>query len=187
MTLVKAYLDPNWGPRRSQEFDSDHQFEAQLIPDPKRRVEHSLSPVGVPAVRRAKVDGDDDEVAVLRRLLLAAEVWSARWRNQLCRFPALVFVGAARVRRHEGRDFLGGGLDVVAGDGGGHGRHRLVGKDWPSGEDLASMLNLCGLRVGFLIFGFYCTSKNLLVKESLLVKVMQQVKKDLAKNVVMCN
>ena len=31
--------------------------------------------------------------------------------------------------------------------------------------------------VGFLIFGFYCTSKKLLVKESLLVEVMQQVKK----------
>ena len=39
--------------------------------------------------------------------------------------------------------------------------------------------------LGFLIFGFYCTSKNLLVKESLLVKVRQQVKKDLVKNVVM--
>ena len=33
--------------------------------------------------------------------------------------------------------------------------------------------------------GFYCTSKKLLVKESLLVKVIQQVKKDLAKFVVM--
>ena len=42
-----------------------------------------------------------------------------------------------------------------------------------------------GVRLGFLIFGFYCTSKNLLVKESLLVKVRQQVKKDLVKNVVM--
>ena len=42
-------------------------------------------------------------------------------------------------------------------------------------------------RLGFLIFGFYCTSKNLLVKESLLVKVRQQVKKDLVKNVVMYN
>ena len=42
-------------------------------------------------------------------------------------------------------------------------------------------------NVGFLIFGFYCTSKNLLVKESLLVKVRQQVKKDLVKNVVMYN
>ena len=41
--------------------------------------------------------------------------------------------------------------------------------------------------LGFLIFGFYCTSKNLLVKESLLVKVRQQVKKDLVKNVVMYN
>ena len=41
------------------------------------------------------------------------------------------------------------------------------------------------IGVGFLIFGFYCTSKNLLVKESLLVKVRQQVKKDLVKNVVM--
>ena len=40
-------------------------------------------------------------------------------------------------------------------------------------------------KLGFLIFGFYCTSKNLLVKESLLVKVRQQVKKDLVKNVVM--
>ena len=39
--------------------------------------------------------------------------------------------------------------------------------------------------LGFLIFGFYCTSKKLLVKESLLVKVRQQVKKDLVKNVVM--
>ena len=43
------------------------------------------------------------------------------------------------------------------------------------------------LEVGFLIFGFYCTSKNLLVKESLLVKVRQQVKKDLVKNVVILN
>ena len=43
------------------------------------------------------------------------------------------------------------------------------------------------LQLGFLIFGFYCTSKNLLVKESLLVKVRQQVKKDLVKNVVMYN
>ena len=42
-------------------------------------------------------------------------------------------------------------------------------------------------HIGFLIFGFYCTSKNLLVKESLLVKVRQQVKKDLVKNVVMYN
>ena len=41
--------------------------------------------------------------------------------------------------------------------------------------------------LGFLIFGFYCTSKKLLVKESLLVKVRQQVKKDLVKNVVMYN
>ena len=41
------------------------------------------------------------------------------------------------------------------------------------------------LYLGFLIFGFYCTSKNLLVKESLLVKVRQQVKKDLVKNVIM--
>ena len=90
-----------------------------------------LLPVGVPAVRRAEVDGDDDKVAVLRRLLLAADVWSARW-NQLCRCPALVLVVAARARRHEGRHFLGG-LDVVAGDGGGHGRHRLVGQDRPEG------------------------------------------------------
>ena len=43
------------------------------------------------------------------------------------------------------------------------------------------------LYIGFLIFGFYCTSKNLLVKESLLVKVRQQVKKDLVKNVVISN
>ena len=42
-------------------------------------------------------------------------------------------------------------------------------------------------QLGFLIFGFYCTSKNLLVKESLLVKVRQQVKKDLVKNVIMYN
>ena len=90
------------------------------------------SPERVSAVRRAKIDADDDKVAVLRRLLLAAEVWSDRRWNQLCRFPALVFVGAARARRHEGRDLLGG-LDVVAGDGGGDGRHRLVGQDRPKG------------------------------------------------------
>ena len=89
----------------------------------------SSSPVRVPAVRRAKVDGDDDKVAVLRRLLPAAVV-SAR-RNQLGRFPEFVFVVAPRRWRHEGRDFLGG-LDVVAGDGGGDGRHRLVGQDRPS-------------------------------------------------------
>ena len=41
--------------------------------------------------------------------------------------------------------------------------------------------------LGFLIFGFYCTSKNLLVKRGLLVKVREQVKKDLVKNVVMYN
>ena len=42
-------------------------------------------------------------------------------------------------------------------------------------------------QLGFLIFGFYCTSKNLLVKESLLVKVRQQVKKDLVKNMAILN
>ena len=41
--------------------------------------------------------------------------------------------------------------------------------------------------IGFLILGFYCTSKNLLVNESLLVKVRQQVKKDLVQNAVMYN
>ena len=51
--------------------------------------------------------------------------------------------------------------------------------------DFVLYRGLCRQQVGFLIFGFYCTSKNLLVKESLLVKVRQQVKKDLVKNVVM--
>ena len=52
---------------------------------------------------------------------------------------------------------------------------------------ITHMLEAAWDEVGFLIFGFYCTSKNLLVKESLLVKVRQQVKKDLVKNVVMYN
>ena len=43
------------------------------------------------------------------------------------------------------------------------------------------------VQLGFLIFAFYCTSKNLLVKESLLVTVRQQVKKDLVNDVVMYN
>ena len=70
-------------------------------------------------------------MAVLRRLLLLAAMGSARG-NQLGRFPTLVIVVAAR-RRHEGGDLLGGGLDVVAGDGGGDGRHRLVGQDRSKG------------------------------------------------------
>ena len=53
--------------------------------------------------------------------------------------------------------------------------------------DFVLYRGLCRQQVGFLIFGFYCTSKKLLVKESLLVKVRQQVKKDLVKNMAILN
>ena len=43
------------------------------------------------------------------------------------------------------------------------------------------------VQLGFLIFAFYCTSKNLLVKGSLLVKVRQQVKINFVKNVGIYN
>ena len=77
-------------------------------------------------------------MAVLRRLILGAAAAAGaggaarrRLANQFCCFPT--FVVAAR---HERGDLLGcegSGLDVVAGDGGGDGGHRLVGQDRPSG------------------------------------------------------
>ena len=76
-------------------------------------------------------------MAVLRRLVLTASAAGSaarrRLADQFCCFPTFVVIAA---RRHERRDLLGcegSGLDVVAGDGGGDGGHRLVGQDRPSG------------------------------------------------------
>ena len=72
-------------------------------------------------------------MAVLRRLVLETRLVSSATRRLANQFrcPPAVVVAA----RHERGHLLGcgGGLDVVAGDGGGDGGHRLVGQDRPEG------------------------------------------------------
>ena len=139
ITFFELFLSLSQPKQGARSPRSPYSKVPPLQGDSKRRFGTRSSPVRVPTVRRPEVDGDDDKVAVLRRLFLLL----AEMGNQLGRFPATVFVVAARARRHEGGDLLGGGLDVVAGDGGGHGRHRLVGQDRPKGIILSNSMLFC--------------------------------------------